>query len=233
MNGDITITDIKERYAYMQSILHLLENDRYKIFATINNLLGWRNVEKVEKIYADGNTDIYEVTILNRPNCIGGMTFSIKFKNGNPKPKLLNKIKVNDKYGNPTWIALNPSDDELIVTDDKYTQMRTSASAAETIKKGIARAKELREMIERKVCGLGISLQLMEKVLREDADMHVISTRIDTACDLIDFDIENLCLTLTRRYREHCDEPYWTISPNVEIWDEDETVRIACVNIDK
>lgn len=95
------------------------------------------------------------------------------------------------------------------------------------IQEGIEKARKKKREVEEKVGGLAISLEVMANVLKDDDDLHIDYTRIDDTSDLIDFEYENLTMTLNRRYREHAGEPYWEVSGSIEIYDEDDEVIIA------
>lgn len=114
---------------------------------------------------------------------------------------------------------------------NKYTQMRTLPESArdangkiQMIREGIEKARAKKREVEEKVGGLAVSLKVMAAVLEDDDDLRIGCTRIDDACDLIDFDYENLTMTLNRRYREHAGEPYWEVSGDIVIWNENNEV---------
>ena len=162
------------------------------------------------------------------PNTI---IFTIK-ENGSGL-SLSNEVAVFDGVGSPVFFTLHLNE-EYGYRKGRYTQMRTLPESArdangrlQMIREGIEKARQKKREVEEKVGSLAVSLEVMAAVLEDDDDLRIGYTRIDYACDLIDFDYENLTMTLNRRCREHAGEPYWEVSGNIEMWDEGDVAIIA------
>ena len=190
-----------------------------------NSLVGFR------KINGKDNA-AYEVTVIPLEKAPNIITFKIRENSGSLS--LSNEVRVFDGVGSPVYFTLHLNE-ENGYRKGRYTQMLTLPESArdanskmiQMIQEGIEKARAKKREVEEKVCGLAVSLEVMAAVLEDDDDLHIGYTRIDDACDLIDFDYENLTMTLNRRCREHDGEPYWEVSGNIEIWDEDDEVIIA------
>ena len=197
-----------------------------------NSLAGFREI--------NGNDNAaYEVSVIPLEKAPNIIIFKIRENGG--RLSLSNEVAVFDGVGSPVYFTLHLNE-ENGYRKERYTQMRTLPESArdangkmiQMIQEGIEKARAKKMEVEEKVGGLAVSLEVMAAVLEDDDDLRIDYTRIDDACDLIDFDYENLTMTLNRRYREYADEPYWEVSSNVEIYyDENDGGRLAMVDIDK
>ena len=146
--------------------------------------------------------------------------------------KLSNSVLIDEVGAETLRLTIDGTDILPSAEKNKCTQMRTLPESArdangrlQMIREGIEKARQKKREVEEKVGGLAVSLEVMAAVLKDDDDLHIGYTRIDNACDLIDFDCENLTMTLNRRCREHAGEPYWEVSGSIEIWNEDNEVN--------
>ena len=233
---EITIHDVMEWHEHLSDVVTNLpfKGDAVKdllIDIYGNSLVGFR------KINGKDNA-AYEVTVVPLGKAPNIIIFKI-IENGGSL-SLSNEVRVFDGVGSPVYFTLHLNE-ENGYRKGRYTQMRTLPESArdangkiQMIREGIEKARAKKREVEEKVGGLAVSLEVMADVLEDDDDLRIGYTRIDDACDLIDFDYENLTMTLNRRYREYADEPYWEVSSNVEIYfDENDGGRLAIVDIDK
>ena len=185
-----------------------------------NSLAGFRKI--------NGKDNAYEVTVVPRGKAPNIITFKIRENSGTLS--LSNEVRVFDGVGSPVYFTLHLNE-ENGYRKGRYTQMRTLPESArdangkiQMIREGIEKARAKKREVEEKVGGLAISLDAMAFVWMNDDDLHIVYTKIDDACGLIDFDYENLTMTLNRRCRAHAGEPYWEVSGNIKIWNEDDEV---------
>ena len=186
-----------------------------------NSLVGFRKI--------NGNDNAaYEVLVAPLEKAPDIIIFKIRGNGGSLS--LSNEVRVFDGVGSPVYFTLHLNE-ENGYRKGRYTQMRTLPESArdangkiQMIREGIEKARAKKREVEEKVGGLAISLDAMAFVLMNDDDLHIVYTKIDDACDLIDFDYENLTMTLNRRCRAHAGEPYWEVSGNIKIWNEDDEV---------
>lgn len=232
---EITIHDVMEWHEHLSDVVANLpfKGDAVKdllIGIYGNSLVGFRKIK--------GKDNAYEVTVSPLGKAPNIITFKIRENSGSLS--LSNEVRVFDGVGSPVYFTLHLNE-ENGYRKERYTQMRTLPESArdangrlQMIREGIEKARQKKREVEEKVGGLAVSLDVMATVLEDDDDLRIGYTRIDDACDLIDFDYENLTMTLNRRYREYADEPYWEVSSNVEIYyDENDGGRLAIVDIDK
>ena len=223
---EITIHDVMEWHEHLSDVVANLpfKGDAVKdllIGIYGNSLVGFR------KINGKDNA-AYEVSVSPLEKAPNIIIFKI-IENGGSL-SLSNEVRVFDGVGSPVYFTLHLNE-EYGYRKGRYTQMRTLPESArdangkiQMIREGIEKARAKKREVEEKVGGLAISLDAMAFVLMNDDDLHIVYTKIDDACDLIDFDYENLTMTLNRRCRAHAGEPYWEVSGNIKIWNEDDEV---------
>ena len=226
---EITIHDVMEWHEHLSDVVANLpfKGDAVKdllIGIYGNSLVGFRRINGKDNA-------AYEVSVSPLEKAPNIIIFKIRENGGSLS--LSNEVRVFDGVGSPVYFTLHLNE-EYGYRKGRYTQMRTLPESArnanskiQMIRDSIEKARTKKREVEEKVSGLAISLGVMAAVLMDDDDLHIVYTRIDDACDLIDFDYENLTMTLNRRNREHDGEPYWEVSGNIEIWDEDDEVIIA------
>lgn len=220
----ITIHDVMEWHEHLSDVV---ANPSFKGDAVKellmgiygNCLAGFRKIEEKDNA-------AYEVSVIPLEKAPNTIVFTIK-ENGSGL-SLSNEVAVFDGVGSPVFFTLHGYIKGI------YTQMRTLPESArdangrlQMIREGIEKARQKKREVEEKVGSLAVSLEVMAAVLEDDDDLRIGYTRIDYACDLIDFDYENLTMTLNRRCREHAGEPYWEVSGNIEMWDEGDVAIIA------
>lgn len=225
----VTIYEVMEWYEHLSDVVANLpfKGDAVKdLLISIygNSLAGFKEINGKD------NAE-YEVSVIPVEKAPNAIVFAIKENGGSLS--LSNEVAVFDGVGSPVFFTLHLNE-EYGYRKGRYTQMRTLPESARNandrlrmIREGIEKASAKKREVEEKVGGLAIPLEVMAAVLMNDDDLHIVYTRIDDACDLIDFDYENLTMTLNRRCREHAGEPYWEVSGNIEIWNEDDEVIIA------
>ena len=220
---NITIAELKAWHDHIREIAPMLDMEKDAMEEMLSIVYGkcftgLRTVGQIE--------NIYEVSI--KPNNVSETILFAIGKKGDDMRVVSNKIKIIDSNNNQTYITLHQTDTD---TNAQYTHLRVvPESIAETkrrlkiVRESLTKARWLKSTIESKVCNLAISLELMAQVLKEDDELHIGITRIDSACDLIDFDCGPITMTICRRHRENNGEPYWSVSTLIEIWDEDENI---------
>ena len=215
----ITIHDVMEWHEHLSDVvanLSFKEDAVKEILIGIygKSLAGFRELNGKDHA-------VYEVSVIPLEKAPNIIVFTIK-ENGSGL-SLSNEVAVFDGVGSPVFFTLHG-----------YMSARDANGKIQMIREGIEKARAKKREVEEKVGSLAVSLEVMADVLEDDDDLRIDYTRIDDACDLIDFDYENLTMTLNRRYREYADEPYWEVSSNVEIYyDENDGGRLAIVDIDK
>lgn len=233
---EITIHDVMEWHEHLSDVVAnlLCKGDAVKehlmrIYG--NCLVGFGEINGKD----NAEYEVLVSPLEKAPNLI-----KFKIRENGSSLSLSNEVAVLDREGRPVYFTLHLNE-EYGYRKGRYTQMRTLPESArdanvkiQVIREGIEKARTKKREVEEKVGGLAISLGLMGDVLREDDDLHINGTKVDAACDLIDFYIENLTMTLNRRYRMHADEPYWEVSSNVVIYyEENGGERYTIVDIDK
>lgn len=225
----ITFYEVMEWYEHLSDVAANLPFKGYAVYDLLigiygKSLVGFRETNEENKA-------AYEVTITPLGKSPNAIVFTIKENGGSLS--LPNEVAVFDGVGSPVFFTLH-LDEEYGYRKGRYTQMRTLPESArdangkiQMIREGIEKARAKKREVEKKVGGLAVSLKVMAAVLVGDDDLCINCARIDDACDLIDFDYENLTMTLNRRCREHAGEPYWEVSGNIEIWSENDEVIIA------
>ena len=225
----ITIHDVMEWHEHLSDVVANLsfKGDAVKdllICIYGNCLAGFKKIEEKDNA-------AYEVSVIPLEKAPNTIVFTIK-ENGSSL-SLSNEVAVFDGVGSPVFFTLHLNE-EYGYRKGRYTQMRTLPESArnangkiQMIREGIEKARAKKREVEEKVGSLAVSLEVMADVLKDDDDLRIGYTGIDYACDLIDFDYENLTMTLNRRCRVHAGEPYWEVSGNIEIWNEDDEVIIA------
>ena len=220
----ITIHDVMEWHEHLSDVV---ANLSFKGDAVKEILIGiyGKSLAGFRELNGKDNA-VYEVSVIPLEKAPNTIVFTIK-ENGSGL-SLSNEVAVFDGVGGPVFFTLHGYIKGI------YTQMRTLPKSArdangkiQMIRESIEKARAKKREVEEKVGGLAVSLEVMADVLEDDDDLRIGYTRIDYACDLIDFDYENLTMTLNRRCREHAGEPYWEVSGNIEIWNEDDEVIIA------
>ena len=220
----ITIHDVMEWHEHLSDVV---ANLSFKGDAVKEILIGiyGKSLAGFRELNGKDNA-VYEVSVIPLEKAPNTIVFTIK-ENGSGL-SLSNEVAVFDGVGGPVFFTLHGYIKGI------YTQMRTLPKSArdangkiQMIRESIEKARAKKREVEEKVGGLAVSLEVMADVLEDDDDLRIGYTRIDYACDLIDFDYENLTMTLNRRCREHNGEPYWEVSGNIEIWNEDDEVIIA------
>lgn len=232
----ITIHDVMEWHEHLSDVM---ANLSFKADAVKEILIGiyGKSLAGFREINGKDNA-AYEVSVIPLEKAPNIITFKIRENSGSLS--LSNEVRVFDGVGNPVYFTLHLNE-ENGYRKGRYTQMRTLPESArdangkiQMIREGIEKARAKKREVEEKVGGLAVSLEVMSDVLKDDDDLRIGYTRIDDACNLIDFDYENLTMTLNRRYREYADEPYWEVSSNVKIYyDENDGGLLAIVDIDK
>lgn len=233
----ITIYDVMEWHEHLSDVV---ANLPFKGDAVKDVLIGIYGYSLAGFRTINGKDNAaYEVSVIPLEKAPNIIIFKIRENGGSLS--LSNEVAVFDGVGSPVYFTLHLNE-ENGYRKERYTQMRTLPESArdangkmiQMIQEGIEKARAKKMEVEEKVGGLAVSLEVMAAVLEDDDDLRIDYTRIDDACDLIDFDYENLTMTLNRRYREYADEPYWEVSSNVEIYyDENDGGRLAMVDIDK
>lgn len=221
----ITIHDVMEWHEHLSDVVANLPLEEDVVKGVLigiygNSLAGFRKI--------NGKAIAYEVTVVPLGKAPNIITFKIRENSGSLS--LSNEVRVFDGEGSPVYFTLHLNE-ENGYRKGRYTQMRTLPESArdangkiQMIREGIEKARAKKREVEEKVGGLAVSLEVMAAVLEDDDDLRIGCTRIDDACDLIDFDYENLTMTLNRRYREHAGEPYWEVSGDIVIWNENNEV---------
>ena len=232
----ITIYDVMEWHEHLSDVV---ANLPFKGDAVKDVLIGIYGYSLAGFRTINGKDNAaYEVSVIPLEKAQNIIIFKIRENGGSLS--LSNEVAVFDGVGSPVYFTLQLNKENGYRKG--YTQMRTLPESArdangkmiQMILEGIEKARAKKREVEEKVSGLAVSLEVMAAVLEDDDDLRIDYTRIDDACDLIDFDYENLTMTLNRRYREYADEPYWEVSSNVEIYsDENDGGRLAIVDIDK
>ena len=226
---EITIHDVMEWHEHLSDVVANLPFKEDVMKGVLIGIYG-NSLVGFWKINGKDNA-AYEVLVSPLEKAPNIIIFKIRGNGGSLS--LSNEVRVFDGVGSPVYFTLHLNE-EYGYRKGRYTQMRTLPESArnanskiQMIRDSIEKARTKKREVEEKVSGLAISLGVMAAVLMDDDDLHIVYTRIDDACDLIDFDYENLTMTLNRRNREHDGEPYWEVSGNIEIWDEDDEVIIA------
>lgn len=231
---NITIAELKAWHDHIREIAPMLDMEKDAMKKMLHLVYGkcFTGLRAVDQI-----DNIYEVSI--KPNNVSETILFAIGKKGDDMRVTSNTIKILDSNNNQTYITLHQTDTD---TNAQYTHLRVvPESIGDTkrklkiVRESLTKARWLRSTIESKVCNLAISLELMAQNLEEDDDLHIDFTRIDSACDLIDFECGPITMTINRRYREYNGEPYWSVSPRIEIWDEDENIAsqmITLIDID-
>ena len=243
MKSNVTVRTVAEWYRIVKSYVekNSTANFAHRIWNTLNERhpesgvsftsvfeeKKWEHASRyILRLYANANE---ENTILQ---------FKIDAdKKGNLKLSdsvLIDEVGVETLRLTMEWTDIFPS-----VEEDKCTQMRVPTSDENP---ELETALRLREQIRKKVCYLARSAdyvgEFLLDTLRYDDDIRAIDEdasrntyiRVDNANSLIDFDFGNITMTLVQRERENCDEPYWRVSPNIEVYDE-KPCRIRVMNI--
>lgn len=225
----ITIYEVMEWHEHLSDVVASLPFKGNAVRNLLTDIYG-ESLAGFKEIKGNDNTK-YEVSVIPLGKAPNAIVFTIKENGGSLS--LSNEVAVFDGVGSPVFFTLHLNE-EYGYRKGRYTQMRTLPESARDandrlrmIQEGIEKARKKKMEVEEKVGGLAVSLGVMANVLKDDDDLHIGYTRIDNACDLIDFDYENLTMTLNRRYREHAGEPYWEVSGNIEIWDESDEVIIV------
>lgn len=225
---EITIHDVMEWHEHLSDVVANLPFKEDVVKGVLigiygNSLVGFRKI--------NGKDNAYEVTVSPLGKAPNNIAFKIRENSGSLS--LSNEVRVFDGVGSPVYFTLHLNE-ENGYRKGGYTQMRTLPESArdanskiQMIREGIEKARAKKREVEEKVGGLAISLEVMADVLEDDDDLRIGYIRRDDACDLIDFNYENLTMTLNRRHREYAGEPYWEVSGNIEIWNENDEVIIA------
>ena len=221
---EITIHDVMEWHVHLSDVV---ANLSFKGDAVKEILIGiyGKSLAGFREMNGKDNAT-YEVSVIPLEKAPNIIIFKIRENGGNLS--LSNEVAVFDGVGSPVYFTLHLNK-ENGYRKGRYTQMRTLPESArdangkiQMIRESIEKARAKKREVEEKVGGLAVSLEVMADVLEDDDDLRIGYTRIDYVCDLIDFDYENLTMTLNRRCREHAGGPYWEVSGNIEIWNEDE-----------
>lgn len=225
----ITIYEVMEWHEHLSDVAANLPSKGYAVYEQLIGIYG-KSLAGFKEIKGNDNTK-YEVSVIPLGKAPNAIVFTIKENDGSLS--LSNEVAVFDGVGSPVFFTLH-LDEEYGYKKGRYTQMRTLPESARKandrirmIQEGIEKARKKKREVEEKVGGLAISLDVMADVLGDDDDLRIGYRRVDEANDLIDFDYENITMTLNRRYREYAGEPYWEVSGNIEIHDEDDEVIIA------
>lgn len=225
----ITIYEVMEWYEHLSDVVASLPFKGNAVRNLLTDIYG-KSLAEFKEIKGDDNTK-YEVSVIPLEKAPNAIVFTIKENGGSLS--LSNEVAVFDGVGSPVFFTLHLNE-EYGYRKGRYTQMRTLPESARDangrlrmIQESIEKARKKKMEVEEKVGGLAISLEVMANVLKDDDDLHIGYTRIDDVSELIDFDYENLTMTLNRRYREYAGEPYWEVSGSIEIYDEDDEVIIA------
>ena len=226
----ITIYDVMEWHEHLSDVV---ANLPFKGDAVKDVLIGIYGYSLAGFRTINGKDNAaYEVSVIPLEKAPNIIIFKIRENGGSLS--LSNEVAVFDGVGSPVYFTLHLNE-ENGYRKERYTQMRTLPESArdangkmiQMIQEGIEKARAKKMEVEEKVGGLAVSLEVMAAVLEDDDDLRIDYTRIDDACDLIDFDYENLTMTLNRRCREHAGEPYWEVSENIEIWNKKDEFVIA------
>lgn len=249
MKSNVTVRTVAEWYRIVKSYVEKNSNANFahRIWNTLNERhpksgvsftsvfeeKKWEHASRyILRLYANANE---ENTILQ---------FNIDAdKKGNLKLSdsvLIDEVGVETLRLTMEWADILPS-----VEEDKCTQMRVPTSDENPeLEKNKPTALRLREIIRKKVCYLARSCDDVGKflldTLRYDEDIQSIDedasldahVRVYNTSRVIDFDFGNITMALVQRERENCDEPYWRVSPTVDVYDK-KTGWIGVINIDE
>ena len=247
MKSNVTVRTVAEWYRIVKSYVEKNSNANFahRIWNTLNerhpesgisfvSVFGekkWEHASRyILRLYANANEDN---TILQ---------FKIDAdKKGNLK--LSDSVLIDEVGAETLRLTIDGTDILPSVEENKCTQMRVPTSDENPeLEKNKQTALRLREQIRKKVCYLARRAdyvgEFLLDTLRYDDDIRAIDEdasrntyiRVDNACRLIDFDFGNVTMTLVQRERENCDEPYWRVSPNIEVYNE-KNHQIVVMNI--
>ena len=249
MKMNVTVKTVLEWHRIIKSYVEKTPNAiyAYRIWKTLNERHPKSGIS-FSSVYGEKkweHASCYILRLYAKPND-GNTILQFQIDAGKKGSlKLSNSVLIDEVGAETLRLTIDGTDILPSAEKNKCTQMRVPTSDENPeLEKNKPTALRLRELIRKKVCYLARSCDDVGKflldTLRYDEDIQSIDedasldahVRVYNTSRVIDFDFGNITMALVQRERENCDEPYWRVSPTVDVYDK-KTGWIGVINIDE